>query len=353
MQDIFYSLKQNKPQLLVVSDEKEAYKAKDCASFLGYEPFLLPDFRANYGDDLLSFSEELKSITKILEQYYLYKKKNKILISPVRTITFPLPKENCFEQFELNFGDTIDINALKDKLYNWGYIFVDIVTSEGEVSFRGDILDIFPLEVDNAYRISLFDTEIESIRIFDVENQKSQKEELETISISPAFLSLEAHKFEELEERARNSKTDAFIKDIHSLGFWYLDELGEFYTKTLESFITKKALDEIDEVFIFNEKRIEKEAILSLKPILSQNVYKQIVPSNKKEFLEFHKEKKITIISATEARVRSYELPLLRDTHFPNYEVVYRDELINLLSDDELIISLNTEVKKRKNQKSS
>jgi len=351
MQDIFYSLKQNKPQLLVVSDEKEAYKAKDCASFLGYEPFLLPDFRANYGDDLLSFSEELKTITKVLEQYYLYKKKNKLLISPVRTITFPLPKESCFEQFELHFGDTIDINALKDKLYNWGYVFVDIVTSEGEVSFRGDILDIFPLEVDNAYRISLFDTEIESIRIFDVENQKSQKEELETISISPAFLSLGAEKFEELEDRARNSKTDAFIKDIHSLGFWYLDELGEFYTQNLESLITKKALDEIDEVFIFNEKRIEKEAILSLKPILSQNIYKTIEPSNKKEFLEFHKEKKITIISSTEARVRSYELPLLRDTKFQNYEVLYRDELINLLSDDELILSLNTEIKKRKKKK--
>jgi transcription-repair coupling factor (superfamily II helicase) len=351
MHDIFYSLKQNKPQLLVVSDEKEAYQAKDCASFLGYAPFLLPDFRANYGDDLLSFSEELKTITKVLEQYYLYKKKNKILISPIRTITFPLPKENCFEQFELNFGDTIDIKLLKDKLYNWGYIFVDIVTSEGEVSFRGDILDIFPLEVDNAYRISLFDTEIESIRLFDVENQKSQKEELESISISPAFLSLESKKFEELEEKARNSKTDTFIKDIHSLGFWYLDELGEFYTKTLESFITKKALNEMDEVFIFSEKRINKEAILSLNPILSQNVYKQITPSNKKEFLEFHKEKKITIISSTEARVRSYDLPLLRDNQFQNYQVAYRDELINLLSDDELILSLNIEIKKRKKKK--
>ncbi|MBI3874026.1 MAG: DEAD/DEAH box helicase [Arcobacter sp.] len=351
MQDIFYSLKNNKPKLLVVSDEKEAYKAKDCASFLGYEPFLLPDFRANYGDDLLSFSDELKAITKILEQYYLYKKKNKLLISPVRTITFPLPKEGCFEQFSLSFGDTIDINAIKDKLYNWGYVFVDIVTSEGEVSFRGDILDIFPLDREDAFRISLFDTEIESIRIFDVENQKSQKEELETISISPAFLSLGSEKFEELEERAKNSKSDAFIKDIHSLGFWYLDDLGEFYTQKLESLITKKALEEIDEVFIFNEKRIEKEAILSIKPVLSQNIYKTIEPSNKKEFLEFHKEKKITIISSTEARVRSYELPLLRDSKFPNYEVVYRDELINLLSDDELILSLNTEIKKRKKKK--
>lgn len=351
MQDIFYNLKTNKLQLLIVSDEKEANVAKDCASFLGYEPFLLPDFRANYGDDLLSFSDELKTITKILEQYYLYKKTNKLLISPVRTITFPLPKENCFEQFFLNFGDTVDINSLKDKLYNWGYIFVDIVTCEGEVSFRGDILDIFPLETENAFRVSFFDTEIESIRIFDVENQKSQKDELDGISISPAFLSLSPDKFEELEERAKSSTSDAFVKDIHSLGFWYLDELGEFYTTKLQTMITRKALEEVDEVFIFEEKRIQKDAILSLKPILTQNIYKSIEPLNKKEFLEFHKEKKITIISSTEARVRSHELPLLRDTRFPNYEVKYKDEIINLLSDDELILSLNTEIKKRKKKK--
>jgi transcription-repair coupling factor (superfamily II helicase) len=109
MNNIFNYLQNEKPELLIVSDEKEAYRAKDCASYLGYEPFMLSDFRANFGDDLNSFSEELKTITKILEQYYLYKKTNKILIAPVRTITYPLPKEECFEQFNIDFGDTVNI----------------------------------------------------------------------------------------------------------------------------------------------------------------------------------------------------------------------------------------------------
>ena len=71
MENIFYNLQHNKIELLIVADEKEGYRAKDCGSYLGYEPFLLPDFRANFGEDLLSYSEEMQGITKILEQYHL------------------------------------------------------------------------------------------------------------------------------------------------------------------------------------------------------------------------------------------------------------------------------------------
>ena len=351
MNNIFSYLKNKKPELLIVCDEKEAFYAKDCASYLGYEPFVLSDFRANFGDDLNSFSEELKTIIKVLEQYYLYKKTNKILIAPVRAITYKLPKKECFEQFNIDFASTIDIAKLKDKLYNWGYIFVDIVTSEGEVSIRGDIIDIYPLESDEAYRISLFDNEIESIRKFDVENQKSYKEELETISISPAFLSLNEEKFQEITKKIDNSSSDAFIKDIHSLGFWYLDDLGEFYTQKLNSVITKKAIDEIEEVYIFDEQRLNKNELLSTTPILNDDTYKEIAPSNIGEFLEFHKDKKITIISNSEAKIRAYELPLLNDGRFRDYKIRYSHEIINLLSNDELIISLNKEVKKRKKKK--
>ena len=79
-----------------------------------------------------------------MEDYHNYKKQDKILISPVRTVSFPLPKQQCFDSLTLEFAGTVDVNGLKEKLYNWGYYFVDIVTSEGEVSIRGDIVDICP-----------------------------------------------------------------------------------------------------------------------------------------------------------------------------------------------------------------
>jgi len=351
MNNIFEHLQKDKFELLIVSDEKEALNATSCASYLGYEPFVLSDFRANYGDDLNSFSGELKVITKVLEQFHKYKKQNKILIAPIRTITFALPKKECFEQFIINFGDTINLNDLKDTLYNWGYVFVDIVTSEGEVSIRGDIIDIFLLDDDFAFRISLFDDEVESIRLFDVETQKSQKDELEDVVISPAFLSLDDAVLEQINEKINLSNSDAFVKDIHSLGFWYLDDLSEFYIPNLKSCITKDALVEVEEVYIFEDKRISKEQLLATTPVLSSKKYTQINPANINEFLEFHKDKKITLISNTEAKVRSHDLPLLRTTKLSNYSVKYSSEILNLLSDDEVIISLNKEVKKRKKKK--
>lgn len=149
-------------------------------------------------------------------------------------------KEKCFDSFTINFADTIKIDELKSKLYNWGYYFVDIVTSEGEVSIRGDIIDICPLGSEFGYRVSLFDDEVESIRKFDIEDQKSTKDEIETFTINPAFLALDENSLGEINEKIENISSDAFIKDIHSLGFWYLDELGNIYLKNLVHLSLKK-----------------------------------------------------------------------------------------------------------------
>ena len=60
---IFEYLKSNPNiQLLITKDEKEAKKAADCALYLGYNSFVLPDFRASFGDDLRSYKEELIEI---------------------------------------------------------------------------------------------------------------------------------------------------------------------------------------------------------------------------------------------------------------------------------------------------
>lgn len=334
-------------QLLIVNDDRQAQIASDIVSYLGFKPFLLADFRANFGEDLLSFSEELHEITKTLGDFYSYKKQDKILISPIRTISYPLPKEKCFESFTINFADRLNLEELKSKLYNWGYYFVDIVTSEGEVSLRGDILDICPLGSDFGYRVSLFDDEVESIRKFDIEDQKSSKEEIESFSINPAFLALDEATFEEINEQIQTVSSDAFIKDIHSLGFWYLGELGEYLPQKMSSFITQDALDELEEVYVFEEKRVNKDKFLLTPQIYNSKNYQEINPANVKEFISFHNDKKITIISGSEAKVKGYDL----DLSDKNINYVFENYILNLVSDDEVIISLNKEVKKRRKKK--
>ncbi|RXJ69017.1 transcription-repair coupling factor [Halarcobacter ebronensis] len=336
-----------KCQLLVVNDDLQAQMASDIVSFLGFKPFVLSDFRANFGDDLLSFSTELQEITKSLNEYYSYKKEDKILISPLRTISFPLPKEQCFDSFEISFADTINIEELKSKLYNWGYYFVDIVTSEAEASIRGDIIDICPLGSDSGYRISLFDDEVESIRKFDIEDQKSSKEEIDSFKITPAFLALDEQTLEEINDQIEKVDSDAFIKDIHSLGFWYLGELGEYLPQKLNSFITQEALDELDEAYVFEEKRVNKDKFLTLPQIYKAKEYQEIAPANIKEFLTFHEGKKVTIISSTEAKVKAFDLDLTNKEI--NY--VFDSFIINVVGNSEVVISLNKEIKKRRKKR--
>ncbi|NQY23379.1 MAG: DEAD/DEAH box helicase [Campylobacteraceae bacterium] len=342
----FFSNK-NDCELLIVSDDKEAQVAKDILEFKGKKPFVLADFRANYGDDLLSFSEELQVITNVLQDYYSYKKQNKVLIVPLRTASYAMPKEKCFDSFEIEFASTINIKELKNKLFNWGYYFVDIVTSEGEVSIRGDIIDICPLGVSKGFRVSLFDDEVESIRYFDIEDQKSLKEELPSFSISPAFLALSEDDLDALNEEIQKIDNDAFIKDIHSLGFWYLNDLGEYLPSKLTSYVTYNALDELEEAYIFEAKRIAKEKFLTLPKIPKTNNYKHIEAANVKEFISFHSDKKITIISSSEAKIKSHDL----DLNDKNITYSFNPFIINILSNDEVVISLNKEIKKRRKKR--
>ena len=98
----------NDCELLIVSDDIQAQIASDIAAFKGLKPFVLSDFRANFGDDLLSFSEELQQITKSLSSYYREKNK-KLLIAPIRTASFAMPKAKCFDSFDIEFASTIDL----------------------------------------------------------------------------------------------------------------------------------------------------------------------------------------------------------------------------------------------------
>jgi transcription-repair coupling factor (superfamily II helicase) len=348
MNKIFNYIKQNKDtKLLIVADEKQAMIARDCASYLGLIPFVLSDLRANFGDDLLSFSDEIKEMTSTLEGFHKYRKQNKLLISPVRTITYPLPKADCFDNLTIEFASTINIADLKNKLYNWGYYFVDIVTEQGEVSIRGDIIDIFPPNDEYGYRVSLFDNEVDGIRKFDVENQKSFKDELEEFTISASFLAFDDQKLKMINEKIEESNINVFEKDIHSLGFWFLDEDAEYYTQKLQSSITKEALDELEEVYIFEEKRIPKVELLSTRPILEDDTYKEIDVANVVDFLKFHEDKKVTIISSTEGKARGYDL----DLNDKKITFKIQDEVLNLVSDDEIIISLNKQIKKRRKKR--
>lgn len=75
--------------------------------------------------------------------------------------------------FFLAQGEKLDLPALREQLALGGYQHVTQVVAAGEYSVRGGLIDLFPMGSALPYRIDLFDNEIESIRSFDVDSQRT------------------------------------------------------------------------------------------------------------------------------------------------------------------------------------
>jgi len=73
-------------------------------------------------------------------------------------------------------GDTFDIHDLKEKLINLGYNHQYTVEKIGDFAIRGGIVDIFPMHTENPYRLDFFGEELDVIKTFDLDTQRSIKE---------------------------------------------------------------------------------------------------------------------------------------------------------------------------------
>ncbi len=87
--------------------------------------------------------------------------------------------------FSLASGDRLDIDALRERLARANYVSVSQVISPGEFAVRGGIVDVFPTGADTPFRIDLFDDEVESIRTFDPDTQRSS-DRVGAIELLPA-----------------------------------------------------------------------------------------------------------------------------------------------------------------------
>jgi len=85
-------------------------------------------------------------------------------------------------------GQKLSRDRLRDQLEQAGYRHVDQVMEHGEYATRGALLDLFPMGSEQPYRIDFFDDEIDSLRLFDVDSQR-------TLEAVPAINLLPAHEF--------------------------------------------------------------------------------------------------------------------------------------------------------------
>jgi len=134
---------------------------------------LLPDWETLPYDH---FSPHPDLISERLSTLYQISQNNcDVVIVPVGTALIQLPPMAYLaaNTFMLKKGQKLDLEALRKQCAEAGYHHVSQVVSPGEFSVRGGLVDLFPMGSGLPFRLDLFDDEIETIRTFDVDTQRS------------------------------------------------------------------------------------------------------------------------------------------------------------------------------------
>ena len=110
-----------------------------------------------------------------------------IVVVDLETALQRLPPQMYIDAhaFDLSVGEKLDVAAFRDRLSGAGYVASSQVMAPGEFAVRGSIIDLYPMGSPTPYRIDLFDDEVESIRVFDPETQRSG-ERAQALRLLPA-----------------------------------------------------------------------------------------------------------------------------------------------------------------------
>jgi len=118
--------------------------------------------------------------------WQLFQDGPRVLVTSARAASIRLHAPQRFLNYclMLKQGEELSLDLIREHLYESGYVEDDPVTDPGEFSVRGGILDIFPPHLEKPARLEFFGDQIESIRIFDVDSQRSV-EAVNTMEIIP------------------------------------------------------------------------------------------------------------------------------------------------------------------------
>ena len=288
--EYYKTFKKDDLELLVCENSHEAHELESVALFFKKDVLVFPDFRPSFGDDLRVYKEELHQLFSKLRTYYKSKTKP-LLISPLKTLLFHLPCEDLLTSINIEFGEELKLKAFKEQMLFWGYTFVDMVQVEGEISFRGDIIDIYVPASLNPIRISLFDETIEQIKFFELESQRTVPEELSSFEVTSAFYSLDEDQFNALEKKIESSPYDSMTKDIASLGFWHLEDLASNFLQDKNVKLSRNLESVLIDAYGINQPQVSR-ACFELELLPQSDDFKELVVADLNALLKIHKDKR-------------------------------------------------------------
>ena len=182
---MYEAAKETPWKLVVTGDGTKAQEIYDDFRYFEPNTWLYP------AKDLLFYSADIHGNLMVKQRLsvlkHLMEDRGGVVVTTVDGLMDHLvPLELlCAQAVTVESGQEMDLEEWREKLVALGYERLPQVDGMGQFSIRGGILDIFPLTEEMPVRIELWDTEVDSIRTFDLESQRSV-EQLEKITIYPA-----------------------------------------------------------------------------------------------------------------------------------------------------------------------
>nr|MDJ0862163.1 transcription-repair coupling factor [Gammaproteobacteria bacterium] len=176
------------PVMVVTPDTPSAHRLEEELRFFLTESASIlhfPDWET-LPYDLFSPHQDIIS-ERLTTLYRLPTVERGVLIVPVNTLMVRLAPRQYLEanSLVLNRGQRLNLADMRRRLEAGGYRCVSQVMEHGEFAVRGSVFDLYPMGSALPYRIDLFDDEIESIRTFDADTQRSQAK-VDRIGLLPA-----------------------------------------------------------------------------------------------------------------------------------------------------------------------
>jgi transcription-repair coupling factor (superfamily II helicase) len=177
------------PFLVVVDDEAQANQTVESLKVFVEQPndvLCLPDRDAlpyeRLISDALTTQKRMQAMIALVEQ-----ERDVIVVCSARALTQPVmpPQELSAALYTLQVGHEVDLTLMLEHLFKLGYEPVAEVEEPGQFSHRGGIVDLFPPTLPRPVRVEFFGDEIESLRTFDQETQRSLNP-IATCVIGPA-----------------------------------------------------------------------------------------------------------------------------------------------------------------------
>lgn len=204
--------------------------------------------------ELIAVSSDLKD-ERINTIKSVYQNSPKIIVTHPQAILKPLMQKEKYLSSVVNIkvGEDIDINKFTQKLITLGYKKRPTTEVVGEFSVRGEVIDIYSNYYNNPIRINLFDTEIETIKFFDNETQRSNEKIREAVIFPINELVYD----DALKEKV--------IKEIRSIG----DGLPNSVLRDLEDFNNYENLERINKYI----KYIDSDPVTLLEYVEDKMVF--------------------------------------------------------------------------------